>query len=160
EPSYTAIFIVDKEGVRKATLPDLAYAHAAEFPVSSDEKDHRKIIESIVFIHSAQADGVPARIISSTADIPGYKSENRFGRALDRDLEDVIRPSWKEERPKAGYLFYVVYSYNQMGGAVGRYKFQFNATARDDDGRFHQWRLYTAEHILLGTGIGDARWRK
>jgi hypothetical protein len=164
-PGSTVIYIADKKGVRAATLQNLVYAHASEFAVSSNENDHRKIIESIVKIHSSNTHRHSAIMISSTKDIPGYHDPdngihgNRHSRPLDADFRDVVRQSWKQEISTTGYLYYVVYSYNQMDGCVGRYKFQFNASERDAKGQFHLWRIYTADHIVIGTNVGDFRGR-
>lgn len=160
-PTSRATYIVDQKNVHEATLRNLVYAHASKFPASSDEKKHREIIESIVEIHSSHGHGHPATLISSTKDIPGYEGVkkgiqgNRIGGPLDADLQSVVRPSWKEEWPTSGYLFYVVYTYNRLGGVVSRYKFQFNATSRDENEKFHQWRIYAVDHIILGRMVGD-----
>jgi len=53
--------------------------------------------------------------------------------------------SWKD---KAGRLFYVVYTYQQIGGIVCRYRFRF-----DKNGRLSEWKF-----IELGRGIGDAKY--
>ena len=165
-PSSTAIYIADKDGVREATLQNLVYAHAREFAVSSDEKDHRKLIESIVKIHSSNIHQHSAVMISSTKDIPGYHDPangtlgNRSSRPLDADFRDVVRQSWRQEVSTRGDLYYIVYTYNQMGGFVSRYKFHFNATARDPNEKFHQWRIYTADHIIIGKNVGCTKGRK
>lgn len=165
-PSSTYILIADGDGVREATLQNLVYAHVREFPGSSKETDHRKIIESVVKLHSSQKHQHPATLISSTKDIPGYNDPDKgiIGRPgswpLDRDMQVVVRPLWKEERPTIGYLFYVVYSYNQMGGVVSRYKFQFSDMSREKNKELREWRFSGADHIVLGTVIGNWSARK
>ena len=160
-PDSTTLFIADKNGVREGSLQNLVYAHAAEFPESADEKDHRKIIESIVKLFSSRGHGRAATIISSTNEILGYgRSNHEPGRdqddgRLDPDLERVVRPSWKEQRPSAGSLFYVLYTYNQIGGELSRYKFHFKATSRDANNSPNRWRVYTAQQITLGTRLCD-----
>jgi len=157
----TPIYLVSEDGIRKATLKNLVYAHAREFPVSSDGKVHREIIESIIEISSSDGFRPPATIISSTRDIPGYdevkkgRHGNRVGGPLDADLQSVIRPSWKDEWPTSGNLFYVVYTYKTLGGVVSRYKFQFCASSRDENMKFNQWRICNVEHLVLGKSVGD-----
>lgn len=160
------VYIVDGNGVRKATLQNLIYAHAKKFPASSDEKDHRSALGSVIRLHSSHDHRGPVNVISSTHDIPGYNiimkgmDGNRIGGPLDVDLEKVIRPAWKQERRSGEDLFYIVYTYNQVGGVVSRYKFQFHTTpSRDSKGSFNQWRIYAADHIVLGTMVGEFQLR-
>lgn len=166
QPSSTFTFIADGDGVREATLQNLIYAHTREFPASSDEKDHRKVIDSLIKLHSSQKHRHRAILISSTKDIPGYHDPDNgvVGRTgswpLDPDLRNAVRPSWKEERPTMNALFYVVYTYNQMGGVVSRYKLRFDATSRDANGRLSEWRFSGADHIVLGKDIGNWTGRK
>jgi hypothetical protein len=159
----SSLFLVDRHGVRPATPQNLAVAHQQKFGASDSEDYHRKVIESIIHLHSSQGGRFPATLISNTSEIPGYDqiptgaTGARIGGPLDTDLEPVIRPLWKEEWPTSGYLFYVAYTYNPLGGTVSRYKFQFNATARDANGGFSRWKIYSAEHIVLGRMVGDYR---
>lgn len=132
-----SVYIMDGLGkIRVASLESWKLAHQDEYPSSGKKDVHQKLTRSFVGLHGR------GRIVSRLDDIPGIRK-----RPLDKDLQPVIRSLWSQTDEK-GNLFYVTYTYSQIGGVLRRYKFTFDKGTRFRD----------VNCIVLGRGVGDARY--
>jgi hypothetical protein len=138
-PSAEYMFIMDNDTgfIGEGNLSGLVRLCNVTYPPSTNPADHKKIIYTIISLTP-----ISPKIISSIRDIPEYEKSK-----IDPDLESAVRQlySWED---KVGRLVYVVYTYQEIGGIVSRYRFRF-----DKDGKFSEWTS-----VELCHGIGDAKY--
>lgn len=136
-------FIMDNVygGIRKKDLKSIWSTCRREFPKSDDPLLHKTIIETFLRLHRKEQ-----RIISSTADIPGYEKAK-----LDPDLENTVRPMYsfvsRRGYAKVNTLIYVIYTYQQENGIVRRYRFPF---------KNKEYLFETPTCLRIALGIGEA----
>lgn len=128
-------------GIYEKNLETITSACRREFPKSDDPLLHKIIIETFLRLHRKEQ-----RIISSTADIPGYDKAK-----LDLDLENTVRPMFsfvrRRRHAKVDTLIYVIYTYQQKNGFVRRYRFPF---------KNKEYLFETPTCAVIGQHIGDA----
>ncbi|MGB2806810.1 MAG: hypothetical protein WBC22_03655 [Sedimentisphaerales bacterium] len=142
---YTLEFIMYNRdgGIYEKDLRTITWTCRREFPNSKDPLLHKIIIETFLRLHDKDQ-----RIISGTENIPGYDKAK-----LDLDLEKTVRPMFSFVK-RRGYgkekLIYVVYTYEQDGGIVRRYRFPFKNKEVLDE---------TPTCVVIGQDIGEAYYR-
>jgi hypothetical protein len=128
-------------GIHEKSFETITWTCRREFPKSKDPHLHKIIIETFL-----RLDNKDQRIISSTAEIPKYSKYK-----LDPDVEKTVRPMFSFVRrrryEKENPLIYVVYTYEQHGGLVMRYRFPFKNKEVLDE---------TPTCAVIGQDIGDA----
>jgi len=137
EPALPWRHVMNSRGrVKELTMDSMNVVFLNEYGVSPEEKDRKKLVEAFTTLHS----GERVSIISRTSDIPSYAKA-----PLDADIADAVRASFS-----FGKLTTVVYTYQQIGGIVRRYRFTFdNGTA-----------FRNAECSVVGRKIGEAQYYK
>ena len=105
-----------------------------EYPATPKKKDREKLIDDFTKLHAGES----ISIISTASDIPGYEKA-----PLDADIADALRAPFD-----SGKLTTVVYTYQQIGGIVRRYRFTFQGGER----------FSRAECAVVGRGIGEAHY--
>jgi hypothetical protein len=144
---YTYEFIMDNTygGIYKKDLRPIMWTCRHEFPKSDAPLLHKNIIETFLRLHRKEQ-----RIISSTADIPGYEQAK-----LDPDLENTVRPMYsfvtRRGYAKVDTLIYIVYTYEQNNGIVRRYRFPF---------KNKEVLLVTPTCVRIASGIGEAYYQR
>jgi hypothetical protein len=135
EPSISWRHVMNSRGeVKELTMDSLNIVFLNEYGASPEEKERKKLIEDFTTLHS----GERVSVINKTADIPGYAKA-----PLDADIADAVRAPFS-----FGKLTTVVYTYQQIGGIVRRYRFTF-----DNGTTFRK-----AECAIVGRNIGDAQY--
>jgi hypothetical protein len=135
EPQHSWRHVMNSRGeVMELTLDSMNVVFRNEYPSSPQENDRKTLIEAFTKLHSGES----VSIISRLSDIPGYDKT-----PLDPDIAPAVRGPFS-----FGKLTTVVYTYQQIGGIVRRYRFAF-----DDGATFRK-----AECIIVGHGIGDAQY--
>jgi hypothetical protein len=138
-PRSELIFIMDNYTgrINEGNLSGLVWLCNMIYPPSINPEDHKKIINTVIRLTPRSP-----KIISSIRDIPEYEKSK-----IDPDLESAVRQlySWED---KVGRLIYVVYTYQEIGGIVSRYRFRF-----DKDGKLSEWTS-----VELCHDIGDAKY--
>jgi len=137
EPAIPRVFLMDSVygGIHEKDLKSLTWLCQREFPEPKTETEKRSMLETFLRLHHPRQ-----RIISSLTDIPGHAK-----RKLDSDLASTIRPMFLFEEKDEEVVF-IVFTYEQIGGIVRRYRFPFK----------NRLRLPTC--IVLGSDIGDAHY--
>ncbi len=120
--------------IKEMTMDSLNVVFLNEYPSSPKEKDRDNLIQDFVKLHA----GEPVSVINKTSDIPGYDKA-----PLDPDIAQAVRAPFSYDN-----LIAVVYTYQQIGGIVRRYRFQFeNGTT-----------FKRVECAVLGKDIGEAQY--
>ena len=135
EPSIPWRHVMNSRGeVKELTMDSLNIVFLNEYPPSLDDDARKKLIADFSELHSAER----VSIITKTSDIPGYDKA-----PLDKDIADALRAPFS-----FGKLTTVVYTYQQIGGIVRRYRFSLeNGT-----------RLKRVECAIVGRDIGEAQY--
>ncbi|MBN2053807.1 hypothetical protein JW905_02715 [bacterium] len=129
-------WIVDAgHGARPVEISSLLYAFQTDYPCVRTE--HDKVSLANLFVQLIAV--YHQEIIDSTNDIPGYDNA-----PLDPDLAQSVRAPFH-----IGEKSYVLFTYQQIGGHVRRYRFTFRLTGVLDE----------VDCLELGSGIGEARYR-
>jgi hypothetical protein len=129
-------FMNSRGEVNELTMDSMNVVFLNEHGQSPEEEDRKKLIESFITLHS----GERVSIINKATDIPGYAKA-----PLDADIADAIRGPFS-----FGKLTTVVYTYQQIGGIVRRYRFSFeNGTV-----------FKKSECAIVGREIGEAQYYK
>jgi len=132
-------YLVTLEGeITSLSLESSVVAYCAEGIKASNDDDRQKIARSLI-----ELDNPGAVLIKSPDDIPGYKK-----RPLDRDLEGAVRSPWTYT-DRRGTLYWITYTYTQLGGRVDRYKFRFYKGIHLSN---------PVEKVGLGHAIGDVQY--
>jgi hypothetical protein len=119
--------------IEELSIGSLNVVFMNEYPSSPEKTQQEELMRDFVSLHS----GEKTPVINGIVDIPGYEKSK-----LDPDIEDALRAPFK-----FGNLVWVVYTYQQHGGIVRRYRFEF-----ENGNRFRR-----AECAKVGAGIGDAQ---
>jgi hypothetical protein len=135
EPSISWRHVMNSRGeVKELTMDSMNIVFLNEYGASLEEKERKKLIKDFTALHS----GERVSIINETADIPGYAKA-----PLDADIADAVRAPFS-----FGKLTTVVYTYQQIGGIVRRYRFTFeNGTT-----------FKRAECAVVGRAVGEAQY--
>jgi len=134
-PAIPSRYVMNARGeVRELTLDSMNVVFMNEYPSSPEKEDRDKLIKAFTKLHT----GETVAIISETSDIPGYDKAS-----LDADIADAVRSPFS-----SGNLTTVVYTYQQVGGIVSRYRFVF------ETGKTFR----KVECAILGEDIGEAQY--
>ena len=135
-PAIPSRYLVRRDGtVDPVTLESVVAAYLTEYVSSRTESERESIVKSLIQIDKG------GRIISSLSDIPEYEKS-----PLDIDLVDTVREP-RTHVDKEGTALWILYTYQQNGGRVYRYKVRF----------FNGKELgYPVDKLELGSNIGDA----
>ena len=135
QPSLPWRHVMSSRGeIRELTMDSLNVVFLNEYPSSPGKKEQEQLIRDFVKLHA----GERVSVIGKTSDIPGYAKT-----PLDADIAEAVRAPFS-----FGELVTVVYTYQQIGGIVRRYRFTFeNGT-----------RFRKAECAVVGRAIGEAQY--
>jgi len=134
-PAIPSRYVMNARGeVRELTLDSMNVVFMNEYPNSPEKEDRDKLINEFIKLHT----GETVVIISETSDIPGYTKA-----PLDADIADAVRAPFN-----LGKMTTVVYTFQQVGGIVSRYRFVF------ETGKTFR----KAECAILGEDIGEAQY--
>jgi hypothetical protein len=120
--------------IDELSLGSLHEVFRLEYPSDLQEKDRQEIITQFITLST----GGEYIILNEPSDIPGYDKAK-----LDPDVAEIVRAPFS-----FGNLIVVVYTYEQIGGIVSRYRFTFEQGTR----------FSTVECAVLGTWIGGDAW--
>jgi len=135
KPSLPWRHVMNSRGeVHELTIDSLNGVFLNEYSALPEEKGRAGLIREFVKLHA----GEDVFIINSAADIPGYEKA-----PLDPDVAGAVRAPFSFNN-----LITVVYTYQQIGGIVRRYRFQFKNGV--NFGR--------VEVVVVGRAIGEARY--
>ena len=135
KPSLPWRHVMNSKGrVEELNADSLNVVFLNEYPATPKKEDRTKLIDDFTKLHA----GEHIKIITKAADIPGHEKA-----PLDADIADAVRAPFD-----SGKLTTVVYTYQQIGGVVRRYRFTFQ------DGE----RFSKAECAVVGRGIGEAHY--
>lgn len=118
-PRSPNIYIMDNNvgTIQEKSLESLRHLCNTEFSPFLSEDSRKKIIEIFIKLYCENS-----IIIHSINDIPGY-----YKNKLDPDLEKTIRPIFKiQNNAKNDSYVYVIYTFEEIGGYIRRYRFEFN----------------------------------
>ncbi|MBI4387700.1 MAG: hypothetical protein HY582_01490 [Candidatus Omnitrophica bacterium] len=136
--SPTRVYLYDSKGTFRplamGDLPALVQTYQDYFSASMSEEKHLNLIRSFIGLNEG------GQIISSVSEIPGYSAGQ-----LTPDVEANIQPL-ASSKGNGNLVVYTIFSYNNVGGAVSKYQFEF-----DKNGR-----LKSVEHTILATQVGSA----
>ena len=120
--------------VKTLTMDSMNVVFLNEYSSSPQEKDRKQLIDDFTKLHS----GEHIIIINKTSDIPGYDKA-----PLDPDIADAVRAPFSFDK-----LTTVVYTYQQIGGIVRRYRFAFK----------NGITFRNSECAVVGRRIGEAQY--
>lgn len=135
KPSLPWRHVMNSRGeVDELTMDSLNGVFLNEYSALPEEKDRTGLIQEFVKLHA----GEEVSIVNGAADIPGYAKA-----PLDQDIAGAVRAPFSFSN-----LITVVYTYQQIGGIVRRYRFQFQNGVN----------FSRVEVAVVGRAIGEARY--